>query len=299
MENQEINEMEKNDILEKLFSTDRQLPTLPVLLTKLNQMMADPMTSNKKMADLITKDPSMVIKILKMSNSAMYSKRQKITNLANAITFLGMEKLKSLILQISLVKVFNFPNDGIPEFSITTFWEHSLGTAYFTNLITAKLRLPADDNYYIAGLLHDIGKLVVYQFFPKKFNEIIKKQISENLIDYEAEEQVLGVNHNDIGAYLAQKWNFNPEIIQVIRQHHNNTQPNELMVAVVQISNLFAKTAGLCFPWDNKCFELVGDSNWEVIAQHSQNTNIEEMVLEMMNESDSVKESVKELLSPS
>lgn len=291
--------MEKNEILEKLFSADRPLPTLPVILTKLNQLMADPMTSTKKIADLLTKDPSMVVKILKLSNSAIYSKRQKITNLASAINFLGMEKLKTLILQISLVKVFSFPGEGIPEFSITTFWEHSLGTAYFTNLITAKLKMRPDDNYYIAGLLHDIGKLVVYQFFPKKFNEIIKKQITGNLIDYEAEEETLGVNHNDIGAYLAQKWNFHPDIIQVIQQHHQSIQANTLMVAIVQISNLFAKTAGLCFPWDNKCFELVGDSNWEVIAQYTQNVNIEEMVLEMMNESDSVKESVKELLSPS
>jgi putative nucleotidyltransferase with HDIG domain len=260
-------------------------------------MLKNPLTSNKKIAELITKDQAMVTKILKLSNSAMYSKRQKITNLANAITFLGVEKLKTLILQISLVKVFSFKSDDLPEFSITTFWEHSLGTAYFTNLIVKILKLPANDNYYIAGLLHDIGKLVVYQFYPGKFEAIIKKQIAENLIDFQAEEAILGVNHNEIGAYLAKKWNFNEEIIGVIESHHHNSTSNSLTVAVVQLSNLFAKASGLCFPWDNKLFELMGDPNWEVIAQHSKDADIDGMVTELMEESSSVKESVQELLS--
>jgi putative nucleotidyltransferase with HDIG domain len=289
--------MEKKEILEKLFSADRQLPTLPVILDKLNEMLKNPMTSNKKIADLITKDPAMVTKILKLSNSAMYSKRQKITNLANAITFLGIEKLKTLILQISLVKVFTFSSDGIPEFSITTFWEHSLGTAYFANLMVDKLKLPKSDNYYIAGLLHDIGKLVIYQFYPEKFTEIIHKQINENLIDTQAEEEILGVNHNDIGEFLAKKWNFNEEIINVIKSHHDANTSQTITVAVVQVSNLFAKAAGLCFPWDNKFFEIVGDPNWEVIANHTEGISIDEMVTEMMNESESVKDSVNELLS--
>lgn len=288
---------EKQKILDKLFAADRQLPTLPVILDKLNEMLKNPLTSNKKIAELITKDQAMVTKILKLSNSAMYSKRQKITNLTNAITFLGVEKLKTLILQISLVKVFSFKSDDIPEFSITTFWEHSMGTAYFTNLIVKKLKLPANDNYYISGLLHDIGKLVVYQFYPDKFEAIIKKQIAENLIDFQAEESILGVNHNEIGAYLARKWNFNDEIVSVIEAHHEDTTSNSLTVAVVQLSNLFAKAAGLCFPWDNKLFELMGDPNWEVIARHTKDVDFDEMVTEMMEESASVRESVQELLS--
>ncbi|MCP5047084.1 MAG: HDOD domain-containing protein [bacterium] len=289
--------MEKQDILEKLFSADRQLPTLPVILAKLNEMLENPMTSNKKIADLITKDQAMVTKILKLSNSAMYSMRQEITSLANAITFLGTHTLKTVILQISLVKVFTFKGEDIPEFSITTFWEHSLGTAYFTNLIVKKLKLPANENYYVAGLLHDIGKLVIYQFYPEKFHEIIKLQIDQNLIDYEAEEKVLGVNHNDIGEYLGKKWNFDEEITNVIKFHHDAATSQPLPVAVVQVSNLFAKAAGLCFPWDNKFFEIVGDPNWEVIAQHAKDADIEDMVGEIMEESASVKESVTELLS--
>jgi len=289
--------MEKKEILEKLFTGERQLPTLPVIFDKLNQMLQDPHTSNKRIADLMMKDQAMVIKVLKLCNSAMYSKRKEITNLANAITFLGVKNLKTLILQISLVKVFNISDKEIPEFNITTFWEHSLGTAYFTTIILKKLNLEISDNYYIAGLLHDIGKLVIYQFYPEKFKEIIKKEIKDNLIDYKAEEEVLGVNHNDIGGYLAEKWKFNPEIVNVIKEHHHTTSTPNLLVSVVQISNLFAKASGLCFPWDNKLFEIIGDPNWEIIAAHAGHLDTDALVNEIMSEAQSVRDSVRELLS--
>jgi putative nucleotidyltransferase with HDIG domain len=289
--------MEKRDILEKLFSGERKLPTLPIIFDKLNQMLQDPLVSNKKIADLMMKDPAMVTKVLKLCNSAMYSKRKEITNLANAITFLGVKNLKTLILQISLVKIFDLGSDDIPEFNITTFWEHSLGTAYFTTHIIKKLNIQPNDNYYVAGLLHDIGKLVIYQFYPNQFQEIIKKQVKANLIDYEAEREVLGVNHNEIGGYLAEKWKFHPDIIEAIKEHHNSEVSHNIMVAVVQVSNLFSKASGLCFPWDNKFFEIVGDPNWEVIAAHAGNLDTDTLVNEIMDNAQNVRDSVKELLS--
>lgn len=289
--------MEKNEILAKLFSGDKKLPTLPVIFDKLNQMLENPLVSSKQIADLMMKDPSMVSKVLKLSNSALYSKRKEIKNLANAITFLGVKAIKTLILQISLVRIFDHSGDDLPEFSITTFWEHSLGTAYFTGLVSKKLNIPYNDNYYVAGLLHDIGKLLIYQFYPDKFKQIIKQQIKENLIDFQAEEKVLGVNHNEIGGYLAEKWNFDPEIVVAIKEHHDSSVPHGLLVAIVQISNLFAKASGLCFPWDNKFFEIVGDPNWDIIAQHSPSIDTDALVTEVMEESQSVKDAVTELLS--
>lgn len=289
--------MDKNEILEKLFSQDKQLPTLPVIFDKLNQMLANPLTSNKKIADLIMKDPSMVAKVLKLSNSAMYSTRQEITNLTQAITFLGLRVLKDLVLNVSLVRVFTFEKEGDPDFDIATFWEHSLGTAYFTKSVVKKMGLPDNENYYIAGLLHDIGKLVMYQLYPKKFLEIVKLQKEKSMPDLTAEEHVLGVNHSDVGGYLAEKWNFNPEIVSAIRSHHIASELEQLFVAVVQVANMFAKASGLGFSWDSNVFDIVGDSNWQVIAKQAGDVKIEEMVLEIMKEAASVRESVKELLS--
>lgn len=289
--------MNKQEILNKLFSGDKKLPTLPVIFDKLNQMLRDATASNKQIAELMMKDQSMVIKVLKLCNSAMFGTRKEITNLANAITFLGIERIKTLVLQVSLVKTFNIEDGDIPEFSINTFWEHSLGTAFYTNIIIKKLQLQSNDNYYIAGLLHDVGKLVIYQFYPQKFKEIIKLQIKNNLIDYQAEEQILGVNHHEIGGFLAEQWNFNKEIIEAIREHHTVDSQQNLLVSIVQIANLFAKAAGLCFPWDNKFFEIMGAPNWEVIANHAKNLDTDSLVTELMNETQNVKDGVRELLS--
>ncbi len=288
---------DKQTILNKLFSGNKQLPTAPELYVKFNKMIENPMISNKKVADMLTKDQSMVTKILRLSNSALYSKRQEITSLANAITFLGMETLKNLILQISLVRVFQFENENIPEFKISTFWEHSLATAYFSTIIAKKFKIPHNDNYYIGGLLHDIGKLVVYQYYPEKFEEIVLKQLEEKVMAFTAEEAVLGINHTHIGAFFAQKWKFKQEILEAIDYHHTPLKSLGLNVSIVRIANLFSKAAGLCFPWDHQLLEVVGDPTWESLANYaSQEVDVENITAQIMEESEKVKESVKTLL---
>lgn len=282
----------------RLFSGNKQLPTLPVLYGQLNQMLDNPFTSNRKVSALVMKDQSMVSKILKLSNSAMYSKRQEITSLSNAITFLGTAILRNLILQISMVRLFDVNDDEIPDFSINTFWEHSLGTAYYTDVLVKKLDLPPNDDYYIGGLLHDIGKLCIYQFYPEDFKTIVKKQLNENLLDTDAELEVLGVDHVDIGAFLAEKWKFKKEIVGAIRDHHKALPSMSMHAALVRISNLFTKAAGLCFPWDHNVFDIVGDAAWGILASHKREAvDVERLTFEITDETQDIKESVKELLS--
>ncbi|MGE5341479.1 MAG: HDOD domain-containing protein [Candidatus Omnitrophota bacterium] len=289
---------DKSTILKQMFAGAKQLPTLPVLFNQLNQMLDNPFTSNKKISELIMKDQSLVAKILRLSNSAMYSKRQEITNLSNAITFLGTKSIRNLILQISLVRLFEIKDSDIPEFSINSFWEHSLGAAYFTDVIVKKLNLPFSDNYYIGALLHDIGKLVVYQFYPVEFKKIVKKIVDENMADYDAEESVLGVNHTDIGDYMAEIWKFKKEIAESIRDHHKVLQSMPLHVAVIRISNAFTKAAGLCFPWDKKVFEIAGDPAWDILAKYkAEPIDVERMTFEITDETGIIQDSVRELLS--
>ncbi len=290
--------MDKQSTLKRLFSGTRELPTLPVLFSELNRMLENPFTSNKKISQLLMKDQAMVAKILKLSNSALYAKRQEITNLTNAITFLGTQTLRNLILQITMVRLFPFDQEDIPDFNADTFWEHSLGTAYFTEILAKKLNLPANDDYYIGGLLHDLGKLVIYQMYPDKFKQIILKQINEHTVDLEAEEEVLGVNHADVGEFLAEKWKFKKDIVDAIRNHHKQLTSSVFCVAVVRIANMFSKAASLCFPWDKHAFDIVGDSSWETLKSKSrEEVDVERLTFEIKDESEKVKDSVKELLS--
>jgi putative nucleotidyltransferase with HDIG domain len=268
-------------------------------------MLDNPISSSREISLMLMKDQAMVARILKLSNSALYTKPQEITNLANAVTYLGTQTLRNIILQIAMVRMFPFDKKDIPQFSAVTFWEHSLGTAYFTNTLEKKLNLPVSEDYYIGGLLHDLGKLMIYQFYPGKFREIIRRQVQENVACAEAEEEVLGVNHADIGEYLAQQWQFKPTVVAAIRDHHKilassaaslGEQP--VHAAVVRIANMFAKAAGLCFPWDKRVFDIVGDPSWEVLKTHADGqVDVERLTFEIRDEAENIKASVKELLS--
>ncbi len=297
---------DKKDILNELFPASWQLPTLPKLYLEMGRMLDNPYSSSRDISLMLMKDQAMVARILRLSNSALYTKPQEITNLANAITFLGTQTLRNIILQIAMVRMFPFDKKDIPEFSAITFWEHSLGTAYFSNTLEKKLNLPASEDYYIGGLLHDLGKLIVYHYYPGKFKEIIYKQVNENVACDEAEERVLGINHTDIGEYLAQKWQFKSTVGAAIRDHHKSLPASEdpaekgpsVHAAVVRIANMFAKAAGLCFPWDKCVFDIVGDPSWEILkSQAGGKVDVEKLTFEIRDEAENIKTSVKALLN--
>jgi len=289
--------MEKKDILEKLFSGDKQLPSIPSLYSELKKLTKNPFTSNKKISDLIIKDLSMVTKILRLSNSALYAKSQEIKSLANAITYLGTETLEKMIFEISLVKMFDTKDDEIPEFDISVFWEHSLSTACFSKLIPEKLNLPENENYYLGGLLHDIGKLAIYHFYPKFFKEVVKLQL-KGVVDIEAENEILGVDHTEIGVYLAEKWNFDQDIIDSIKFHHSDDPSMSFTPALIKISNLFSKAAGMCFPWDDVVFSIVDDPAWKIITKNIKDrVDVERLTFEVSEETENIRKTVKDLLT--
>jgi putative nucleotidyltransferase with HDIG domain len=291
--------MVKEQILKSLFLRKRQLPTLPVIFAEFTKLINKPFVSTRQIAELIKKDQSMVAKILQLSNSALYSKRQKINNLANAITYLGTETLKNIILQICLVRMFKFELCAIPDFNPASFWEHSLGTAYFSDILAHKLKLPHDENYYIGGLLHDIGKVLTYQFYPEKFEETVLEQIEEECPDYVAEKEVLGVDHSDIGGFLAEHWNFKREIINTIENHHKLLMSRlDVVTAVVSISNLFSKRAGLCFPWDDKSVDIANYEGWQRLMEiNNMQIDIDQVTLGLSEQADDLRESVQTLLA--
>ncbi|MCP4219864.1 MAG: HDOD domain-containing protein [bacterium] len=291
--------MDKEKIISGLFLRKKKLPTLPIIFTEFNKLMSRPYVSTVQIADLIKKDQSMVVKILQLSNSALYCKRQKVSNLTNAITYLGTETLRNLILQISLVRMFKFESSDIPDFNPAAFWEHSLATAYFSEIIVKKLRLPHDENYYIAGLLHDIGKVLIYEFYPEKFEDIVLEQLQEEKSDLEAETEVLGVNHAEIGGFLAEQWKFKKEIGIAIEYHHKLLRSRiNTFTLVVALSNLFAKQTGLAFPWEEKPYDVSQFEGWQMLMDIAKiRIDIDQITMALNEETDKVKSSVQTLLA--
>jgi len=263
--------MSKEDSLQRLFNPRRhQMPTLPTLFIELQKTLENPFCSNRTISDLIKKDQGMVSKIMQLSNSALYGKRQEIKRIDNAITYLGNETLRNMVLQVCLVRMFPINTSLLPDFSAQIFWKHSLATAYFAEQLAMMLRLPKSEDYYLGGLLHDLGKVLLFQFHPELFEEIVLTTIKENISGVEAENKIAGVDHANIGAFLAESWKFDNTILKVIANHHLLLPSKmNLATAIVSLANDFANICGLGLPWDNTIFyDITSLGAWEWIAKN-------------------------------
>ncbi len=281
-----------------LFSGRNELPALPAIYNEAIRLIENPYTTTEKLANLIMQDQAIVSQIIRLCNSPLFAARQEIYSLSSAINYLGMNVIKEMLLQISLVKTFPFDKKAVPDFDLSIFWEHSLGTAFLTELIADKLHLRRNDLHYIGGLLHDIGKLLIYHVRPEEFARIVFLQRESGVEDLHAEMDVLGIHHAEIGAILAEKWNFSPEVVGMIRFHHDLSGDNKPDVCLVRMANHFAKAAGLTFPWETREIPITHDFAWDVLTKGQQNSiDVERMTFEITDEAEKVKETVQSMLS--
>jgi putative nucleotidyltransferase with HDIG domain len=192
--------------------------------------------------------------------------------------------------------MFKSKSNEIPDFKPSAFWEHSIGTAHFSELIASELQLLKNENYYIAGLLHDIGKLLIFHVYPDKFEDIVLNQLISDLTNYESEQEILGVDHTEIGFYLSESWKFHKEINNSIGYHHKMLGSRmDLVTTIVSIANVFAKNSGLCLPWD-KTVDIKSFPAWGFLKQKSKKEIIvSDLVKKVINKTDSIKEAVSDL----
>jgi len=291
-------EEKKKEIINKLFTGREDLPALPTIFGEFNVMMNSPSVSPRKVAALIKKDQAMVIKIVKLSNIVLHGKREEIKDIASAVTYLGLNQLKRIVLEISLTRMFTFGPSHIPDFNPISFWEHSLGTAFFSEMLASSLGFTKNENFYLAGLMHDVGKKMLYHCYPDTFEEIVFDQTNEGIPDYEVESAHLGVDHTDIGVFFAEKWKFNQSIIDAIGNHHNlNPSSSDEVTLVVYLANLFAKTADLCSPWDDRSIDIAKLPVWEKVLSISKTeVDPDKLTLQLVDATPQIKLTVASLL---
>jgi putative nucleotidyltransferase with HDIG domain len=290
---------DKEKILNELFSGGENLPSLPTIFGEFNVLINSPAVSPRKVAALIKKDQGMVAKVIKLANIAFHGKREDITDISNAVAYLGLDKLKRMMLQISLSRLFTFGPSEIPDFNPVTFWEHSLGTAYFAELLSHSLKFPPSEDFYLGGLMHDVGKKMLYRCYPEDFEEIAFNQINDGITGLEAEVEVLGVDHTDIGAFFAQKWKFSKTTTDAIRNHHSlEKSESDEVTLVVHLANMFAKTAELCFPWEDRSIDIANSPAWEKVMTLSKaEVDVDKLTLQLFDATPEIRMTVTSLLS--
>jgi putative nucleotidyltransferase with HDIG domain len=210
--------MDEQQVLGKL---DRisDIPTLPTIVFELNKYLRDPDTSIKTVCDTIEKDQAISLKILKLVNSVFYGFKSKISDLRNAVVLLGYNAVRNAIVSLSVINAFP-KRVKLMDFDISQFWKHSLAVAVTSKNIAQLSKKESPDNCFVGGLLHDVGKVILAQYFPKLFEAVWSTLQNEHLTFYEAEQKSLPIDHSKIGAHLAAKWQLPQGLIDAIRWHH-------------------------------------------------------------------------------
>lgn len=233
--------------LDELIKDLDDLVSLPGVFTRINQMVDDPNCSITEMGEVISQDPGLTTRLLRMANSAMYGLRTEIDTVSKAVTVIGVQKLRDLVLATAAVDAF----DGIPNEIITMedFWMHSLYCALISKQLSDQLKLPQSDTLFVAGLLHDLGHLVMFKRIPEASKKILIHSMEEaELPDlYLAEQKLIGFDHAMVGSKLAEHWHFPQILTDTIRYHHQpeDAPQNNKQVAIIHIANTLAVLAEL------------------------------------------------------
>jgi HD-like signal output (HDOD) protein len=219
------------------------LPPLPHVASQVIMLLEDPKSSATKLAQLLGSDPALATRVLRIANSAMFGRQREITTIKNAITTVGFLALKGLIVA-STLRQMNRRQELVDK----AIWENSLCTALGAYKICEHLRKPYLDEVFLLGLLHDIGKIVLYNHEHDLYQKVIA-DTKNGKEYYEAEQEVYGFSHALIGGLVAKKWHFSPLLCQVILHHHEEITPplltvqNELIV-FVQTANYISHHLG-------------------------------------------------------
>lgn len=227
--------MDSRTFLRKLDSIS-DIPTLPTVVLKVNKMLQDYDTSIKDLSKTIEKDQAIVSKILRLVNSAFYGFRSRINTIHHAVTILGFNTVRNAVVSVSIIDAFS-GKASAREFDITAFWKHSVAVAVTSRYLADRTRLVTPDEAFVAGILHDVGKVVLAQYFKELFGQVWVATREQGLSFYEAEKKLLPVNHTQIGGHLAKKWQLPASLFEAISYHHavrkSATHFNLLMVVHV------------------------------------------------------------------
>jgi len=200
---------------EKTVQSIGDLPTMPHMAAQIMQKLANPCSTPREIHELIIKDQGLATRVLKVANSPYYGASRSISSVKDAIFFMGFDSIRSFITAAVMKGIFSTMSDSGRQ-----LWEHSICCAIAAKQIGGDLGLQGTEEAFLAGLIHDIGKLALFLRVPDKMREIVLL-VNEGKSFLEAEHELLGFTHSEVGQLLTNKWLFTPTIEDVVANHHN------------------------------------------------------------------------------
>ena len=225
-----------------------ELPTLPQVAAKIMKLIDDPNSSAQDVHRVMSRDPALAGKMLKLVNSAFYGLPHKVSNLNQAIVLLGFNTIKSLALSVSVFGVFG-KGKGNTKFNREQFWRHSVGSACIYRVLAKKVRDVDPETAFVAGLMHDIGKLVLDQYAAPELAQVLQEAETKKCAFVEAERTLFGTDHSAIGGWLVERWGFPEALTGWVKEHHRpGLEATNPRVAISVFADYLCKVKGIAAP---------------------------------------------------
>jgi putative nucleotidyltransferase with HDIG domain len=273
--------------LEAFLSQGHELPTLPEIYLKVSEMLDDDSVSAEKIGETVQTDPAIASRLLKMVNSAYYGLPNRVSSAKQSVAMLGRLRLKHILIGSVLGGVFR--NNGDENFPLQPFWQHSIQTAIIARELTRHLPQIEDaESIFTAGLLHDIGRLILASRVPDFVDNVDQIQLKKRISIIEAEQELLGFDHTQLTVALMLEWQMPDNLIDCVKHHHEtiHSGPHCRESALIYLSNCLAHAVP---PIDEEDTLALLDeiSNWEFLGLTAHQIGeacqlADEMVFEVM-----------------
>ncbi len=229
----------------KILKEIKEIPTIPDIVVKVMQLTRDPDASAKQLTAAISNDPGLTGNLLRLCNSAYYGIPRVVSSLNQAVMYLGFHTVRNLVLTCSVSRFFN-PGKQIYGYVKGGLWYHSVASAIACEQLCKKIRSGLQDTAFTAGLLHDVGQLIMGTAIKDTADTILDLMKNGRLSLLDAEQEAVGFSHEELGAVLADQWNFPDELIQAIRYHHDPEQAPGVshLPAIVHVANAIVLDLG-------------------------------------------------------
>lgn len=238
------NDLKKIDLRSELSEKKIKLPEISTIVSDLNQVIDDPQSTAEDIAAVVNKSPSLAARLLKIVNSSFYGFQSKIDSISRAVAVIGTREIAILAIGLSVISVFkNIPKEIA---DMRQFLKHSLACGLLARIIAAHNNIPQTEQLFVAGLIHDIGRVVIYKDFPEQATILFRRCADGDELLYREEKNRLGCKHTDVGKILLAKWNLPETLVHSVFYHHNPSRAREpVWPSIVHLADIIVNGLGL------------------------------------------------------
>jgi putative nucleotidyltransferase with HDIG domain len=265
--------------IDKLIESTEEIKSLPTSAIKLMQMTESETSSGEDLAKVIGMDQGLTAKVIRLVNSPFYGLTTKVASVKHAVALLGFQCIRNIALSTELSKSMNKAFDGY-LMNKGELWRHGVAVASIASRIAKKKDRTLVDTAFTAGMVHDLGRILLSRFLLSSFNKVKDLVRTENIAFNEAEKRVFGMDHAEAGGKLAKKWGFPADLVDAIKCHHEpgKSLHGKTLAAIIHVADIIAINCGIGVGGDGLSYELEESA---LAALHINETELDQYILDL------------------